>query len=137
MSKITKVLIKYLKIHILSKENKMIKNHIHAKKQILEGSHQGTGEYELYEIWNKTDFKSNIDFIDKVIIPPKSTVGYHKHGNNEEMYIVLEGKGEMTINGQTRKIEKGDMILNKPEGEHGLVNTSDANIELLVIQVSL
>jgi len=115
----------------------MIKNHIRAKKQILEGSHQGTGKYELYEIWNKTDFKSNIDFMDKVVIPPKSTVGYHKHGNNEEMYIVLEGEGEMCINGQRSKIKKGDMILNKPEGEHGLVNNSDANIELLVIQVSL
>jgi len=90
----------------------MIKNFINTKKQLLECSHKGTGEYELYEIWNKSDFKSNIDFMDRVIIPPKSTVGYHKHGNNEEMYIVLEG--EMTINGETRNICKGDMILNKP-----------------------
>ena len=75
--------------------------------------------------------------MDRVIIPHNSTVGYHKHGNNEEMYIVFEGQGEMCINCEKRKIEKGDMILNTPEGEHGLVNNSDASIELLVIQVSL
>jgi len=115
----------------------MIKNFIDTKKQILEGSHDGTGKYELYEIWNKTDFKSNIDFMDKVVIPPNSTVGYHQHGNNEEMYIVLDGEGEMNINGEIRTIKKGDMILNKPNGEHGLVNNSNSDIELLVIQVSL
>ena len=115
----------------------MIKNFINAKKQLLKGSHEGTGKYELYEIWNKSDFKSNIDFMDKVVIPPNSTVGYHQHGNNEEMYIVLDGEGEMNINGEIRTIKKGDMILNKPNGEHGLVNNSNSDIELLVIQVSL
>ncbi|QQX79001.1 cupin domain-containing protein [Shewanella sp. KX20019] len=115
----------------------MIKNFIDVKKQALENSHDGIGEYELFEIWNSKDFKSNIDFIDRVVIPPQSTVGYHKHGNNEEIYIVLEGRGEMTLNGKTVQVKKGDMILNQPWGEHGLVNNSDDVIDLLVVQVSL
>jgi len=115
----------------------VIKNFIDTKAQSREGSHEGIGPYDLHEIWSASDFKSNIDFIDRVVIPPNSTVGYHKHGNNEEMYIVLEGSGEMTLNGKKTSIKKGDMILNQPEGEHGLINHSSGNIDLLVIQVSL
>ena len=115
----------------------MIKNFLNTQKQTQNGSHGGVGTVDLYEIWEKSDFESDVDFIDRVVIPPNSTVGYHKHGNNEEMYIVLAGEGTMTIQGEPVAIKKGDMILNRALGEHGLVNNSDADIDLLIIQVSV
>lgn len=115
----------------------MIKNFLDVKKQSLAKSHEGTGQYELLEIWERADFSSNIDFIDRVILPPNSTVGYHKHANNGEMYIVLEGQGMLKLNGKDIPIKRGDMILNQPFGEHGLVNNSNNVIDILVIQVSI
>ncbi|GIU09989.1 hypothetical protein TUM4261_19160 [Shewanella sp. c952] len=115
----------------------MIKNFLDAKKQSLAKSHYGSGQYDLYEIWSRADFSSNVDFIDRVVIPPNSTVGYHKHANNEEIYIVIEGQGTMKLNGKDVSIKKGDMIVNQPFGEHGLVNNSDSVIDILVIQVSI
>ena len=114
----------------------MIRNFLETEKQI-QSAHDGEGLTELYEIWGKSDFLSNCDFIDRQVIPPNSTVGYHKHGNNEEIYIILEGTGTMTIANQQVKIKKGDMIKNPPYGEHGLVNDSTENIDLLIIQMSL
>ena len=121
----------------MHKEISVIRNFLNAKKQIQHSAHNGKGDVELYEIWNKSDFISNCDFIDRQVIPPNSTVGYHKHGNNEEMYIILEGSGVMTINNQKVKVQKGDMIKNPPYGEHGLVNNSKANIDILIIQFNL
>ena len=115
----------------------MIKNYLQTTKQIQESSHGGTGPVQLYEIWQNADFKSNIDFVDRVVIPPGSTVGFHQHGNNEEMYIVLEGSGVMMIEEQEVGVRKGDMILNPPGGRHGLINNSDAAIDILVLQVSM
>ncbi len=115
----------------------MIRNFLHTPKQVQEGSHDGQGIVDLYEIWGRSDFKSNVDFMDRVVIPPKSTIGYHKHGNNEEMYIVLNGRGTMTINNEPVTVKNGDMILNPAYGEHGLVNDSDSDIDLLVIQIGL
>ena len=114
-----------------------IRNFLHAKRQLQESSHDGQGPVDLYEIWGRSDFESNIDFMDRVVVPPNSTIGYHKHGNNEEMYVVLKGQGTMTINGEPVAVKAGDMILNPAHGEHGLVNDSDSAIDLLVIQVSL
>jgi len=115
----------------------MIKNYLQARKQVQQGSHGGIGPVDLYEIWGKSDFKSNVDFIDRVVVPPNSTIGRHRHGNNEEMYIVLSGQAEMTIEGEALTVQNGDMILNPAHGEHGLTNMSDENIDLLVIQISL
>lgn len=115
----------------------MIRNFLETKKGIQTSAHDGEGEVELYEIWGRSDFLSNCDFIDRQIIPPNSTVGYHKHGNNEEMYILLEGSGVMTVNGETFKVKKGDMIKNEPYSEHGLVNDSSGNIDLLIIQINI
>ena len=115
----------------------MIKNYLTAKQQLQEKSHDGTGVVALYEIWEKADFQSNIDFCDRVVVLPESTIGYHQHGSNEEMYIVLEGEGLMTIEGKNVIVKKGDMILNPARGKHGLVNNSKKNIDLLVIQIAI
>lgn len=114
----------------------MIRNFLDTKMQIQHSAHNGEGDVELYEIWSKSDFISHCDFIDRQVIPPNSTIGYHKHGNNEEMYIILDGTGTMTIDNEIVTVKKGDMIKNPPYGEHGLVNDSKGNIELLIIQFS-
>nr|WP_239480611.1 cupin domain-containing protein [Parashewanella hymeniacidonis] len=118
-------------------ESRVIRNFLKAEKQQQHSAHDGIGSVELFEVFGRSDFQSSIDFIDRQVIPPKSTVGYHKHGNNEELYIILSGSGTMTIDGIESKVTKGDIIKNKPFGEHGLVNDSDNDIELLIIQVSM
>ena len=115
----------------------MIKNYLTAVKQRQESSHGGTGAVDLYEIWGRSDFTSDVDFIDRVVVPPGSKIGFHQHGENEEMYIVLEGKGLMNIEDEEFTVSKGDMILNPAGGRHGLVNNSAENIDLLVIQINI
>lgn len=117
--------------------NSMIKNFLTADKQIQTSSHAGKGVVDLYEIWSGSDFKSDVDFMDRVVVPPGSTIGFHEHGENEEMYVVLEGQGLMTIEDEETVVSKGDMILNPAGGRHGLVNDSSEDIDILVIQVSM
>ena len=115
----------------------MIKNFLASEKQHQQGSHGGIGPVELFEIWQKSDFESDIDFIDRVVVLPGSTIGFHQHGMNEEMYILLEGTGLMKIGDDEVVVKKGDMILNPAGGRHGLTNNSEKNIDLLVLQVSI
>ncbi len=115
----------------------VIKNFLSAQKQVQDRSHGGQGPVGLFEIWGGSDFAGGVDFVDRMVIPAKSTIGYHRHGNNEEMYIVLAGQGTMTVDGEKIPVKKGDMILDPAFGEHGLVNDSDADIDLLVIQIGL
>jgi mannose-6-phosphate isomerase-like protein (cupin superfamily) len=121
---------------INTNEDRMIKNFLQVpKKQIT--SHDGVGKVDLYQLWDAPDFNSNIDFFRRYVIPSKSSIGYHKHGNNEELYIILKGRGTMTIGQKEITVEKGDIIKNPPFGWHGLVNDSEENLDLLVFQVSI
>lgn len=115
----------------------LIRNFLDAPADRRDSSHGGRGPYELFEIWGGSDFASNVDFMDRMVVPPGSTVGLHKHGNNEEMYVVLEGQATMTVEGKPVRVKKGDMILNPTFGEHGLVNDSNADIDLLIIQIGM
>ena len=122
---------------LATKNRSMIKNFLTTEKQIKENSHNGKGIVNLYEIWKEADFKSGVDFIDRVVVPPGSAVGFHTHGGNEEMYIVLEGQALMKIEDEEIAIRKGDMILNPAGGSHSLVNNSNENIDIIVIQVGI
>jgi len=49
----------------------------------------------------------------------------------------LDGEGSMIIEGESKRVVTGDMIVNKRFGTHGLLNDSVEDIELLIIQASL
>ncbi|WP_226383594.1 cupin domain-containing protein [Paenibacillus massiliensis] len=67
---------------------------------------------------------------------PGTSIGYHEHKQNEEVYVVLEGQGRMTVNGEERDVKPGDVILNKPNWSHGLENASDSIVRLLVYEAN-
>lgn len=114
----------------------MIRNFLTCDGQTYANSHGGVGEITVQKVFRRTDFQGAWDFVLRVIMPPNSSMGVHQHARDEEMYIILKGKGLMTIEGEAKRVGVGDMILNKPEGTHGLLNDSDDDIELLIIQAS-
>lgn len=115
----------------------MIRNFYDCDKEIDHNSHDGEGSIEIYRAFRRKDFDGAWDFAIRVVMPPGSSMGEHSHGNDEEMYIILQGEGTMTIEGKEQHVSAGDMIVNKAFGTHGLVNTSEQDIELLIIQASL
>ncbi|OCQ21257.1 cupin [Pseudoalteromonas luteoviolacea] len=115
----------------------MIRNFYKCDKETDKNSHGGVGSIDIYRAFRRKDFTGAWDFALRVVMPPGSSMGEHAHGDDEEMYIILKGEGTMTIEGEARKVTSGDMIVNKPFGTHGLVNTSSNEIELLIIQASL
>ena len=75
-------------------------------------------------------------FVDLSIVPPGSAVGSHTHGeNDEELYIIIEGNGSMTVDGTDVDVGPGDVIVNRPGGTHGLVNTGATPIRMVVVDV--
>jgi mannose-6-phosphate isomerase-like protein (cupin superfamily) len=80
---------------------------------------------------------SSIHHIDLVVLEPGATIGDHRHAaDNEEIYIVVSGHGQMQIEDAWVPVTSGSVIPNPPRGQHGFVNTSDAEVRLVVIQVA-
>lgn len=98
--------------------------------------HDGEGTANSAQLFTAADFDTPANFVIYTVLQPLSSIGYHTHGADEELYIVLEGQGIMQVNGQSRTVHAGDIILNKPGWSHGLRNEStDHPLRLLVISV--
>lgn len=77
-----------------------------------------------------------INWVDLVRIPPGHSIGCHTHGHeDEEVYIVIDGKGILTIEDRQIEVGAGDVAHNPPGGTHGLHNHGERELRLVVIGV--
>jgi mannose-6-phosphate isomerase-like protein (cupin superfamily) len=53
-------------------------------------------------------------------LAPGQATTRHYHGETEEIYVVLEGRGEMEVDGERRLVGPGDAILIPPGAWHQL-----------------
>jgi quercetin dioxygenase-like cupin family protein len=112
-----------------------VRNFLKAELENLENCHRGVGTLRHTSLFKGSEFNTNIRFMNYTILPPGTTIGIHKHKDDEELYIILEGNGTMTVDGETRAVSAGDVIVNKPFGTHGLSNNSNEDLKILVMEV--
>lgn len=93
----------------------MIKN-IYKAEAHREVAHGGPGEALNTLIFGAEMFESGLEFVIYTELELGAGIGYHPHGEDEEIYLVLEGEGRMTVNGEIHQVQKGDVILNRPGG---------------------
>jgi mannose-6-phosphate isomerase-like protein (cupin superfamily) len=75
-------------------------------------------------------------FLDLSIVPPGATIGVHTHEpDNEEIYVVIAGQGRMRLDDREFDVSAGHVIINGAGGTHGLSNTGDCDLKLMVIEI--
>jgi uncharacterized cupin superfamily protein len=75
-----------------------------------------------------------------VVPPGKRAWPFHNHRINEEMFLIIEGEGEVRIGNESHPIKKGDVIASPPGGPetaHQIVNTSNADLTYLAVSTRI
>lgn len=67
-----------------------------------------------------------------VVIYPGGKVPLHEH-ENEEVYTVLKGKGEMHIGDEVQEVEAISSVYIPPNQPHSLVNSGDEDLEMMFV----
>ncbi|MGH8183375.1 MAG: cupin domain-containing protein [Rhodanobacteraceae bacterium] len=73
------------------------------------------------------------------IAPGQRAYPRHNHHVNEEMFLVLEGSGEVRIGDETFPVRAGDVIAcppGGPESAHQLRNTGNAELKVLAVSTA-
>ena len=74
-------------------------------------------------------------------VPPgKRAFPLHNHMVNEEMFFILEGRGELRLGDATHPVRAGDFIACPAGGRetaHQLVNTGDGELKYLAVSTAL
>jgi mannose-6-phosphate isomerase-like protein (cupin superfamily) len=98
--------------------------------------HGGPGQLNYMGLFNATAMDTNLYFLHRGIIQPKSGIGAHFHNQCEEMFVILDGEAQFTIDGRTS-------VLKAPAGapvrmghSHAIYNHTDRPVEWMNINVS-
>lgn len=59
----------------------------------------------------------------------------HSHKKNEEIYVILSGKGKAIIDGETVELAAGDWVRISPTAKRQFAATRDSSISFACIQV--
>src|SRR5688572_14554864 len=98
--------------------------------------HGGPGQLDYMGLFNANAMDTNLYFLHRGVIQPKSGIGGHFHNNCEEMFVILDGEAQFTIDGHTS-------VLKGPAGApvrmghwHAIYNHTDKPVEWMNINVT-
>ena len=99
--------------------------------------HGGPGYLDFTALFDAHAVEPNLQFLHRGVIAPKSGIGAHFHNQCEEMFVILDGEAQFTIDGRTS-------LLKGPAGapcrlghSHAIYNPTDKPVQWLNINVSL
>ena len=58
----------------------------------------------------------------------------HSHEEAEQVYIVVSGRGTMTVAGDTQEIAEGDLVLVPPATDHSITNGNASDLCCVSVQ---
>jgi mannose-6-phosphate isomerase-like protein (cupin superfamily) len=103
----------------------------------LTAVHQGAGSMNFAPLLGADALSTNLIFVHRGVINPKSGIGQHFHNQCEEMFVILDGEAEFTVNGRTSRIEGPAGVPNRMGSSHGIYNPTDRPIQWLNINVGM
>ncbi len=68
-----------------------------------------------------------------VTVPGGAKQTLHSSGEAEQAYVVVRGRGTMSVAGDTQEVGEGDLILVPPATEHSIGN--EGEVELICVSI--
>jgi len=92
--------------------------------------------YKKQILADSKKFDADGALVQVVEIKPGHVVESHYHKQTYEFYYVMRGDVAFTINGQTRRLREGDMMMTEPNDVHRVENDSGEDFRVLVFKTN-
>jgi mannose-6-phosphate isomerase-like protein (cupin superfamily) len=103
----------------------------------MEHVHGGAGSMEFAPVLGADAISTNLIFVHRGVINPHSGIGEHFHNRCEEMFVILDGAAQFTIDGRTSVLKAPALVPDRLGHAHGIYNASDQPIRWMNINVGL
>ena len=98
--------------------------------------HGGSGRIATRHVLRPEDFHSTWTFLDHAVLGAGGSVGYHYHDALEECFVVLRGRGLMTIDDETFEVSPGSVTWQGIGQAHGIYNPGPDELDFLRVAVA-
>lgn len=97
--------------------------------------HGGAGSMQFGALLGTNALSTNLIFLHRGVIEPRSGIGQHFHNYCEEMFVILDGEAQFTIDGRTALLKGPAGAPNRQGHSHGIYNATDRPVQWLNINV--
>jgi mannose-6-phosphate isomerase-like protein (cupin superfamily) len=100
------------------------------------GVHGGPGQLSFFALFNGDVIDANLWFLHRGVIQPKSGIGQHFHNYCEEMFVILDGEAQFTIDGRTSTLKGPAGAPARMGHSHAIYNATDQPVQWMNINVT-
>lgn len=103
----------------------------------IEAVHAGAGSMDFEVVLDAHSLSTSLIFLHRGIIQPHSGIGEHFHNQCEEMFVILDGEAQFTVDGHTSVLKGPAGAPDRLGHAHGIYNATDKPVQWLNINVGL
>lgn len=107
-----------------------------SKYRQLQAVHEGAGEMEFTGLLSSDDFETKFLFVHRGFLKPGGGIGHHVHSHMEEMFFILDGEAQFTIDGRTSQIQGPASVPCRMSNAHAIYNHTGKPVQWMNIAVS-
>jgi mannose-6-phosphate isomerase-like protein (cupin superfamily) len=111
----------------------MIKGRDLMERELRERMREGTGKVEILHVFKKEELRGKARLFARLRLVKGSSIGYHLHESEEEIFYILSGRGVVTEDGRVSSVGPGDAVLTGGGGGHSLENREEEPLELMAV----
>ncbi len=102
----------------------------------FESVHDGAGPMAYMGLLDQRSLETNLQFLHRGVIDPGGGIGYHFHNTCEEMFVILNGEAEFSIDGRTSRLKGPAGAPSLVGHAHAIRNHTDQPVEWMNINVT-
>lgn len=107
-----------------------------ARYRASKAVHGGAGQLDFTALFDAHSLETNLQFLHRGVIQPKSGIGAHFHNQCEEMFVILDGEAQFTIDGRTSLLKGPAGAPCRMGHSHGIYNATDKPVQWMNINVT-
>ena len=99
--------------------------------------HGGAGSMSFTSLLNRGAVTPEFNFLHRGVIPPGAGIGHHFHNVVEEMFVILDGEAQFTIDGRTATVKGPAGVICRAGHSHAIYNAGSTPVQWMNLNVSM
>jgi len=96
----------------------------------------GNGTVRIEHYWDKDDLKSRTRLCARLVIEPGSSIGFHEHVDEEEVFVILRGQGTVQDGNARTAVGPGDTPVHWTDVTDGDGNDLPTGVYIVRLQTT-
>ncbi|OGV68756.1 MAG: hypothetical protein A3K19_11875 [Lentisphaerae bacterium RIFOXYB12_FULL_65_16] len=95
----------------------------------------GKGTVQIENYWKPGELKAKTRLLARLTLPPGTSIGFHEHAGEEEVFIVLRGQARAKDADREDILNVGDTILTGNGAGHAIESIGTEPLEMVAVIV--